>query len=83
MRVKALSPSVKKMAIAEARFMSALAYRYFVMNWGEVPVIENNLDLLDDPRVRQNIIKSIWRFITNEMRAVAADLPEQPFSRAA
>jgi hypothetical protein len=35
----AVTPSVKKMAIAEARFMRALAYRYLVMNWGEVPII--------------------------------------------
>ena len=36
------------MAIAEARFMRALAYRYLAMNWGEVPIIENNLELLHD-----------------------------------
>jgi hypothetical protein len=71
-----VSPAVKRMAIAEARFMRALAYRYLTMNWGDVPVIEDNVALLDDPTVKKHTSKSIWRFITREMRAVAADLPE-------
>jgi hypothetical protein len=73
-----VSPNIKKMAIAEARFMRALAYRYLVMNWGPVPVIENNLTLLSDTTISRNTEKSVWKFITNEMRAVAADLPESP-----
>lgn len=70
-----VSPAVKKMAIAEARFMRALAYRYLVMNWGEVPIIENNLDYLTDTSLQKNTVPSIWRFITREMRAVVDDLP--------
>ena len=74
-----VSPAIKKMAIAEARFMRALAYRYLTMNWGEVPVIENNIELLNDTSLHKNTVKSVWRFITREMRAVAEDLPtEQP-----
>lgn len=72
---EAVSPAVKKMAIAEARFMRAVAYRYLVMNWGEVPIIENNLDYLTDTTLRKNTVKSIWKWITREMRAVAEDLP--------
>lgn len=71
-----VSESAKKTAIAEARFMRAVAYRYLVMIWGEVPVIENNLDLLSDPTVNKATVKSIWKFITREMRAAALDLPE-------
>jgi hypothetical protein len=48
------------------------------MNWGEVPVIENNLTLLSDTTIRKNTAKSVWKFITREMRAVAQDLPETP-----
>ena len=73
-----VSVSVKKMAIAEARFMRALAYRYLVMNWGEVPVITNNLDYLKDTNLLKNTIPSIWRFITREMNAVVNDLPATP-----
>lgn len=72
----AVTPTAKKTAIAEARFMRAVAYSLLTMNWGEVPVIENNLDLLSDPTVKKATVPSIWRFLTREMRAVAADLPE-------
>lgn len=65
----------RRTAISEARFMRALAYRYLVMNWGEVPIIESNLDLLDDPRITKNTVPSIWRFLTREMRAAAEGLP--------
>lgn len=71
----AVTDRVKKIAIAEARFMRALAYRFLVMNWGPVPIIENNFDHLYDTSINRNTIKSVWRFITREMRAAAADLP--------
>ncbi len=73
-----VSPAVKNHAIAEARFMRALAYRFLVMNWGEVPIIENNLTLLSDTTIRKNTIPSVWKFITNEMRALSNDLAETP-----
>ena len=73
---EAVTPRTKKIAIAEARFMRALAYRFLVMNWGPVPVIENNFDHLFDTSITRNTVKSVWRFITREMRAAAADLPE-------
>jgi starch-binding outer membrane protein, SusD/RagB family len=74
----AVSLEVKKMAIAEARYMRALAYRFLVMNWGPVPIIENNVDRLFDTTITRNTEKSVWRFITREMRAAAADLPATP-----
>ncbi len=74
----AVSSTVRKMGIAEARFMRALAYRFLVMNWGAVPVIENNFDHLFDSSIRRNTVTSVWRFITREMRAAAEDLPTTP-----
>ncbi len=74
----AVTPAIKKQTIAEARFMRALAYRYLVMNYGPVPIITNNLTLLTDTTIRRNTVQSVWRFITNEMRAVVTDLPETP-----
>ncbi|HEY0354634.1 MAG TPA: RagB/SusD family nutrient uptake outer membrane protein [Flavisolibacter sp.] len=70
-----VSPHIRKMAIAEARFMRALAYRFLVMNWGPVPVIENNFEKLFDSTITRNTVPSVWRFITREMRAAAEDLP--------
>src|SRR5687768_7326798 len=73
-----VSDRIKKMAIAEARFMRALAYRFLVMNWGPVPIIENNIAQLSDTGITRNTVPSVWRFITREMRAAAQDLPETP-----
>jgi hypothetical protein len=70
-----VSEGAKKTAIAEARFMRAIAYRFLVSNWGPVPIIENNFEHLNDTTIRRNTVTSIWRFITREMRAAAADLP--------
>jgi hypothetical protein len=74
----AVSPTIKKLAIAEARFMRAVAYRSLVMNWGAVPIIEDNIKILSDSSVSRNTPESVWKFITSEMRAVANDLPETP-----
>ena len=73
-----VSEEIKKQAIAEGRFMRSLAYRFLVMNWGPVPVIENNLDMLTDNAISRNTVESVWEFITREMRAAANDLPETP-----
>lgn len=74
-----VSPQIRKMAIAEARFMRALAYRFLVMNWGAVPVVLNNdYEHLFDTTVSRNTVPSVWRFITREMRAAVADLPTAP-----
>jgi len=75
-----VSAKIKNFAIAEARFMRAVAYRYLVMNWGAVPIIQNNLTLLSDTTIQRNTAKSVWKFITNEMRAAANDLPETPIA---
>lgn len=76
---EAVTPAIRKMAIAEARFMRALAYRFLVMNWGPVPIIENNLEQLFDTSIRRNTVTSVWNFITREMRAAAEDLPTSAF----
>ncbi len=70
-----VSPATKNMAIAEARFMRALAYRFLVMNWGPVPIIEDPLGRLFDTTITRNTVESVWRYITREMRAAAEDLP--------
>lgn len=74
-----VSPAIKKMAIAEARFMRALAYRFLVSNWGPVPIVENNVEQLFDTTIRRATVPSVWRYITREMRAAAEDLPATPY----
>ena len=75
----AVTEEVKKGATAEARFMRACAYRNLVMCWGEVPIIENNQAILTDTTVTKNTVKSIWKFLTNEMRACVTDLPDNGY----
>lgn len=74
----AVSERVKSHAIAEARFMRATAYRYLVMNYGPVPIIENNQTLLSDTTVAPNTIESVWEFITRDYLFAAENLPETP-----
>ncbi|AKD03285.1 RagB/SusD family nutrient uptake outer membrane protein [Pontibacter korlensis] len=73
-----VSEEIKNHAIAEARFMRATAYSYLVMNYGAVPIIENNLDLLNNPAVRRNTIESVWEFITRDYLFAAENLPAAP-----
>jgi len=62
--------------------MRGLAFEYLVMNWGPVPVIENNIDLLEDPlSVRRNTVSSVWEFITRDFLAAARDLAEGMLAR--
>lgn len=71
-----VTESIKNHAIAEARFMRATAYTYLVMNYGPVPIIEDNVALLSDFNVQRNTIKSIWEFITKDYRFAASNLLE-------
>lgn len=65
-------------AVAEGRFMRGLAYSYLVQNWGAIPIIENNLTLLQDTSIAPNTIESVWKFIINDMRYAAENLPTTP-----
>lgn len=75
-----VSDDVKKMAIAEARFMRACAYRHLVLLWGPVPIIEDNIAIMNDTSISRNTVSSIWKFCTTEMRDIIKDLPEEPYA---
>ncbi|GAA4438707.1 RagB/SusD family nutrient uptake outer membrane protein [Pontibacter saemangeumensis] len=70
-----VSEDIKKHVIAEARFMRATAYSFLVMNYGAVPIIENNIALLNDPEVKRNTVESVWEFITRDYVYAAENLP--------
>ncbi|HEX5169706.1 MAG TPA: RagB/SusD family nutrient uptake outer membrane protein [Cyclobacteriaceae bacterium] len=71
-----VSEEIKNHAIAEARFMRATAYTHLVTNYGEVPIIENNLDHLFSPSLKRNTIESVWEFIKRDYEFAAANLSE-------
>lgn len=74
---EAVSEEIKELAIAEARFMRATAYSLLVMNYGPVPIIENNLDLLENPTsISRHTVESVWEFITRDYLYAAEHLPE-------
>lgn len=72
-----VSEEIKNHAIAEARFMRATAYTHLVMNYGDVPIIENNLDHLFDPNLKRNLVTDVWEFIKRDYEFAAANLLEQ------
>jgi len=69
---------IKNHALAEARFMRATAYTHLVSNYGPVPIIENNLQSLNNPNLKRNTIESIWEFITRDYEFAAENLLEEP-----
>lgn len=70
-----VSDVIKIQAIAEARFMRATAYTYLVMNFGEVPIITNNIEEMNNADIVRNTIPSIWEFITRDYLFAAENLP--------
>ncbi|MGV3539598.1 MAG: RagB/SusD family nutrient uptake outer membrane protein [Rufibacter sp.] len=73
-----VTDAIKNHAIAEARFMRAVAYMHLVSNYGPVPIIDNNLALLNNSAVRRNTVESVWEFITRDLEFAAQNLPETP-----
>ncbi|PIB36237.1 hypothetical protein BFP72_12970 [Reichenbachiella sp. 5M10] len=75
---EAVSDEIRNHALGEAHFMRATAYQHLVMNYGAVPIIENNLDHLDNPQLKRNTVESVWEFIQRDYEFAAANLTEQP-----
>jgi hypothetical protein len=71
-----VTDAIKNHAIAEARFMRATAYTHLVMNYGAVPIIEDNVALLFNPNLKRNTEESVWEFIKRDYEFAAANLPE-------
>ncbi|MFB6456590.1 RagB/SusD family nutrient uptake outer membrane protein [Chitinophaga sp. Hz27] len=67
--------NVKNQGIAEGRFMRAVAYSYLTMNWGAVPLINNNLDYLNDTTLTRNTEESVWEFVIRDLQFAMANLP--------
>jgi starch-binding outer membrane protein, SusD/RagB family len=65
----------KNAAIAEARFIRAVAYYNLAMYWGPVPIIEDNTKLIDSPLVRRNILTDVYRFVASDLTYAAINLP--------
>jgi len=55
-------------ALGEARLMRALAYFYLVRVWGNVPIIENSLDYVDNYQINTNPVSDVYKFIIGDLK---------------
>lgn len=62
-------------AIAEAKFIRAVAYYHLVMHWGAVPIIEDNSKLIKEPLLNRHIVADVYKFITNDLTFATQNLP--------
>jgi len=70
-----VSAKGKNGALGELRFLRATAYFYLVQLWGPVPIIEDNDKLIANPLVPRNKTTDVYRFIINDLRFAATNLP--------
>lgn len=75
---ESVSDDVKQHVIAEARFMRGLAYSFLVMNYGPVPLLTDNVSVLQDTTVARNTEESVWEFICRDIRYGTTHLPQTP-----
>ena len=73
------SPSIsatdKNAAIAEARFIRAVAYYHLAVYWGAVPIIEDNTKLIAHPLLYRNIVSDVYKFVINDLDFAVQNLP--------
>lgn len=74
----AVSKAIKNHAIGECRFMRATAYTYLVMNYGPVPIIDDNTKYLSNPVLRRNTVETVWEYIKRDYLFALKNLMDQP-----
>lgn len=64
-------------AVAEGRFIRAVAYYYLTEYWGEVPIIENSTEMIisNNLFVRKNTRKSCYEFMIRDLEYAESKLP--------
>lgn len=62
-----VDPAVVNNALGEAHLMRALAYFHLVRLWGNVPIIENSLDYVDNYQLNTNPVPDVYKFIVNDL----------------
>jgi len=51
------------------------------MNWGDIPIIYDNLKQVSDTTMARNTQKSVWEFIIRDLRYAVKNLPETPIAQ--
>ena len=60
-------------ALGEAHLMRALAYFDLVRVWGNVPIIENNLEHIENFQLNTNPVADVYKFIVNDLKFAEAN----------
>ncbi len=68
-------------AIAEAKFLRAYAYYNLALLWRDVPIIEDNTELINSPLVYRNTVNDVYRFAANDLLFAAKNLPVKDVGR--
>lgn len=74
---ESISEDIKNNALGEARFIRAAAYFYLVRIWGEVPIIEDNLEHIYSPEIPKNRIEDIYELMRRDLEFAAANCYEK------
>ena len=73
-----VSPTIDKAIVnntlGEARLFRALAYFHLVRTFGNVPIIENSADYIDNYQVNTNPVPDVYKFIINDLQFAEANL---------
>lgn len=69
----AVDKAVVNNALGEAHFMRAIAYFLIVRLWGNVPIIENTLDFVGNPKINTNPVPDIYTFIIKDLEYAEAN----------
>ncbi len=70
-----VSDEDKNAALAEAKFMRATAYFYLVRLWGPVIIIDDNVQIANNPIVPLNPVEDVYRFIMEDLEFAVKYLP--------
>ncbi|MEP6927911.1 MAG: RagB/SusD family nutrient uptake outer membrane protein, partial [Ginsengibacter sp.] len=68
-----IDKSIVNNALGEAHLFRALAYFHLVRVFGNVPIIENSLNFVDNYQVNTNPVTDIYKFITNDLKFAEAN----------
>ena len=63
-----VDPAVLKNALGEAHLFRALAYFHLVRVFGNVPIIENSLDYVDNFQINTNPVEDVYKFIIIDLK---------------
>lgn len=68
-------------AIAEAKFLRAYAYYNLALLWRDVPIIQDNTELINAPLVYRNTVNDVYQFAVNDLVFAAKNLPVKDAGR--